>query len=94
MLMRLFSAVPSAGYALALLVLLVGLQSPITVFLERDIVTSLDAVGGQASMSPTNPILPDVGPAEPPRLVLPGTKLLYETLLVLAFPCFCKPATH
>ena len=72
MLMQLLSAVPTVGYAVALLVLLVELPLPITVFLEGDIVTSLDAVGGQANMSPTNPILPNVGPVEPPRPVLPG----------------------
>ena len=91
--MQLFPAVPTAGYAVALLVLLVKLTLPITVFLEGNVVTSLDAVGGQASMSPTNPIL-NVGPVEPPPPVLPGTKLLYKTLSVLALPYFCKPATH
>ena len=94
MLMQLLSAVPTVGYAVALLVLLVELPSPITDFLEGDIVTSLDAVGGQANMSPTNPILPNVGPVERPRPALPGAKFLYKTLSLLALPHFCKPATH
>ena len=64
--MQLFSAVPTSRYAVALLILLVQLPLPMTDFLEGDIITSLNAVGGQASMSPTNPILPNVRPVEPP----------------------------
>ena len=94
--LMLFSAVPTARYyAVALLVLLVNLPSLITVFTEGDIFTFLDAAGRQAWMSPTDSILPNVGPVEPPfQPVLQGMQLLYVALSILALPYFCKPAMH
>ena len=90
----LFSAVPSAGYALTLLVLLVDLPSPITVFPEPDFVMFPDAAGSQAWM-PTDSVLPNVGPEEPPpQPVLPGMQFLYNALSILALPSFCKRATY
>ena len=88
------SAVPSVWYAVALLVLLVDLPSPITVFPERDFVMFPDAAGGQAWM-PTDSVLPNVGPEEPPpQPVLPGMQVLYNALAILNLPYFCKPATY
>ena len=93
--LMLFSAVPTARYGVALLVLLVNLPSLITVFTEGDIFTFPDAAGKQAWMSPTDSILPNVGPVEqPPQPVLPGMQLLYNALSILALSYFCKPAMH
>ena len=81
----LFSAVPTARYAVALLVLLVNLPSLITVFTVGDTFTFPDAAGRQAWMSPTDSILPNVGPVEPhPQPVLPGMQLLYIAFSILA----------
>ena len=80
----LFSAVPTARYAVALLVLLVNLPSLITVFTVGDIFTFPDAAGRQAWMTPTDSILPNVGPVEPRQPVLSGMQSLYNALYILA----------
>ena len=93
----LFSAVPSVRYAVPLLVLVMldDLPSPITDFLEGDLVTFSDAAGRQAWMSYTDSILPDVGPVVPPHQpVLPGMQLLYNALSILTLPYFFKDATY
>ena len=83
--LMLFSAVPTARYGVALLVLLVNLPSLITVFTEGDIFMFPDAAGRQAWMSPTDSILPNIGPVEPhPQPVLPGMQLLYIAFSILA----------
>ena len=89
------SAVPSAWYAVALLVLLVELPSPIIVFPEWDFVTFPDAAGRQPSISATDSILPNVGPVEQsPQPILSGMQLLYNALYILALPYLFKPATY
>jgi hypothetical protein len=95
MLVQLFSAVPTARYAVALPVMLVDSPSPITVIPEGNIITPPDEAGRQAWMSPTDSIFPNVGPVEPPpRLSLTGAQLLYAALSILALPYFASRRPH
>ena len=93
----LLSAVPSARYAVPLLVLVMldDLPSSITDFLKGDLVTFSDAAERQAWMSPTDSILPHVGPVVPPHQpVLPGMHCYNARSISTSLTIFFKDATY
>jgi hypothetical protein len=67
---------------------------PNTVIQEGGIFTFPNAAGMQTWMAPTDSILPNIGPVEPPPEPVLGMQLLYNALSIPALPYFYKPATY